>query len=379
MPLFLALAINGLGFTALNSALMVFSLYPLSLGASAVHVGSIIATLYALPLLLSWTIGVLAGRTSPRWLLTGGTAVGACGALVPFLFPGLPSLYVAAATIGLTTACTTVIGQSLIGLLSTPATRTRNFSNYSMMGSISILVGPPLAGSSIDRFGFPATCAVISLLLFIGVAGLLAWGKALPRDDTARRLEVNLMATLRDRRLWGLLAVSAIGQLVTDIFLIFLPMYGHGIGLSATTIGIIVSTVAVGSFSVRLGLVRLVAWFGEARLLAIALFIGAAAFALVPLFRHVAPLCMLALAFGLCGGCTQPLSMLMMFNAAPPGRGGEVIGLRMTGNNLARMAGPALFGGIATATGLLAVFWINSVLMAGGGWWAARRASPGRD
>src|SRR5665647_3184571 len=184
MAIFLILALNVLVFIGINAARIIFSLYGLNLGASPAGVGGVmamlyvfplllswpigvlsdrfqarwllaggtavgacgmlvpylfpvLASLYVFPLLLSWPIGVLSDRFQARWLLAGGTAVGACGMLVPYLFPVLASLYVSATLLGLTLALTAVMGQSLIGSLSKPEERTRNFSNYAMTGSLS--------------------------------------------------------------------------------------------------------------------------------------------------------------------------------------------------------------------------------------------------
>jgi MFS family permease len=133
--------------------------------------------------------------------------------------------------------------------------------------------------------------------------------------------------------------------------------------------------MAAGSFGVRIGMLRLIAWLGENRLLAIAFYSGAAVFVLVPLATGSVILAIRAFVFGASLGCTQPLTMMLMFNSAEEGRAGEAIGLRMTGNNVARIVGPALFGGVASLVGLLLVFWINGLLMATGG----RMSDPGKD
>jgi MFS family permease len=375
MAFFLILALNVLVFIGINAARIIFSLYGINLGASPAGVGGVMAMLYVFPLLLSWPIGVLSDRFQARWLLVGSTAVGACGMLVPYLFPVMASLYVAAALLGLSLAFTAVMGQSLIGSLSKPEQRTRNFSNYAMSGSVSIFVGPLFAGFMIDHFGYRLTCAGISIVLLSGVAFLLIWGKALPRSERKVRRSGNLLRTLADRRLWGMLAISSLSQLGNDIFQIFLPIYAHGIGLSASVIGVVLSVLAAGSLGVRIGMAPLIAWLGENRLLAIAFYSGAAVFVLVPLATGSVILAILAFVFGICQGCTQPLTMMLMFNSAEEGRAGEAIGLRMTVNNVARIVGPALFGGVASLVGLLAVFWINGLLMATGG----GMSDPGKD
>jgi len=374
MAILLIQALSVIVFTGINAARIVFSLYGLQLGASAASIGAIMAMLYVFPMLLSWPIGVLSDRYPAAWLLGGGIAAGAVGMAVPFFLPALPSLYAASLLLGLSMAFFSVMGQALIGALSKPADRTRNFSNFTLTGSISIFIGPLLAGFSIDHIGYGRTSAGISVLLLLGVAALVAWGGTLPRNETKVPTSGNLLHTLADRRLWAMLAISGLSQLGNDIFLVFVPVYAHGVGLSASAIGMMLAVLAAGSFGVRFGMVHLIARMGDGRLLAIAFFVGACTFALLPLFSGIVPLTLLAFAFGLCQGCTQPLTMMMMFNGAEEGRAGEAIGLRMTTNNAARLVGPMVFGVLASATGLLAVFWITASLMAAGGRMATHAA-----
>jgi MFS family permease len=367
MAIFLILALNVLVFSAFTGGRIIFSLYGLALGASPAQIGGIMAMLYLFPLLLSWPIGVLSDRYPARWLLAAGTGVGACGMLAPWLFPSLASLCVATSLLGLTLAFATVLGQSLVGSLSEPGQRTRNFSNYAVAGSVAVFVGPLIAGFSIDQFGYGLTCAGLAVVLMSGVVFLLVWGKSLPHSEPKSRSVGNLFHTLADRRLWGMLAVSSLAQLGNDIFLTFLPIHAHAAGHSATTIGAMFSALAAGSLGVRLAMVRLIDRLGESRLLATAFYLGAAVFVLLPLVKAPTVLAGLALVFGMCQGCTQPLTMMLMFNSAEEGRTGESIGLRMTVNNATRMIGPAIFGGLASLAGLLVVFWINGLLMTAGG------------
>jgi acyl-CoA synthetase (NDP forming) len=43
------------------------------------------------------------------------------------------------------------------------------------------------------------------------------------------------------------------------------------------------------------------------------------------------------------------------------------MGLRLTADNIMRLVGPMLFGLIATAIGMPAVFWINALMLGCGG------------
>lgn len=375
MAINLILAFNVFVFVGVNASRIVFSLYALDLGAGAASVGGILATLYVFPLLLAWPIGVMADRFGARWLLAGGAASGACGMMVPYFFPVLPSLYAAAALLGLTIVLTSVLGQNLVGVLSEPHERTRNFSNYSLTGSIAIFLGPLMAGFAIDHVGHSQACLAVSILLLFAVGSLLVWGRVLPPSKGGPRSGGNLLHTLKDRRLRRMLVVSSLSQLGNDLFQAFLPIYAHGIGLSASVIGGLLAALAVGSFGVRIAMVGLIRRIGEHKLLAIAFHSGAVVFMLVPFVQDRVMLAALAFVFGMSLGGTQTLTLMLMFSGAQPGRAGETVGLRLTVNNIARILGPAIFGAVGAAAGLMAVFWINGVLMASAG----RLSKPGKD
>lgn len=367
MAIHLILALNAFVFVGVNAARVVFSLYALELGANAAGVGAILAMVYVFPLLLAWPIGVLADRFGARWLLAAGAASGAAGMLVPFFFPTLTSLHIAAVMLGLTIVLTAVLGQNLVGVLSAPAERTRNFSNYSLTGSLAIFVGPLFAGFAIDHVGHARACLGVSVLLMLGMGLMLVFGGALPRSQGQPKSAGNLLRTLMDPRLRRMLVVSSLAQLANDLFQAFLPIYAHGIGLSASVIGSLLAALAIGSFAVRLAMLRLIRRFGEHRYLAISFYLGAVVFILVPLAQAPTLLAALAFGFGLSLGSTQTLTLMLMFSSAEEGRAGETVGLRLMVNNIARIAGPAVFGAIGALAGLSAVFWVNGVLMAAAG------------
>ena len=140
-----------------------------------------------------------------------------------------------------------------------------------------------------------------------------------------------------------------------------MPIYGHSIGLSASAIGMI-----LGNFSVAAFVVRLVhAGPGQARgapirVLVCALFIGGAAYLLFPFSERALLLAAVAFILGLGMGCSQPLSLMLIYDRAPPGRSGEALGLRLTINNFMHIAVPMLFGIIGTVFGVAPVFITNA-------------------
>jgi MFS family permease len=172
---------------------------------------------------------------------------------------------------------------------------------------------------------------------------------------------------LADRDIARILATSTLVQVGQDLFQFYIPVYGHGIGLSASAIGVVLGTFAAANFVVRFAMPRLIARWGEERLLAYSFYVAALGFFLVPFFQSALALDLIAFMFGLGMGCGQPVTTMLIFSHSAEGRSGETLGLRQTVNNTARVSGPAVFGFIASAFGLPAVFWINALMMGGGG------------
>ena len=86
----------------------------------------------------------------------------------------------------------------------------------------------------------------------------------------------------------------------------------------------------------------------------------------MPLFSDAVALCVLGFLFGAGMGLGQPVTMMMTFAAAPAGRSGEALGLRLAVNNVTQVAAPVVVGIIGSLFGLSAVFWAVGLMLASG-------------
>jgi len=59
--------------------------------------------------------------------------------------------------------------------------------------------------------------------------------------------------------------------------------------------------------------------------------------------------------------------MMLTFSNSTEGHSGEVLGLRITTNHMARMIGPVVFGAIGSVFGIFPMFWINALMLVSGG------------
>jgi MFS family permease len=365
--IYLALALTFFNFVGSAAARVVLTLYALELGAPASAVGILGGLLFLFPLLLSWPIGVAADRMGGRPLMMFGSACGALSLTLPFFFPSLPWLYVAATLNGLALAFFHVTLQYLVGVLSAPEDRARNFSNFSLAGAATNFVGPMMAGFSIDAVGHAAASLVAASQSFVAVVLLLAWGRLFPPGKPSGAREAGPAPRLMDREVVYMLVISGMVQLGYDLFQFYLPIYAHSIGLSASAIGAVLATLAIAAFVVRLFLARLVKQVSGRRLLISVFVMGTIGYALVPLSTNAFVLGLIAFVFGLGMGIGIPLTVILMFANSAEGRSGQTLGLRLTANNLVRVGGPIVFGAVGSALGVASVFWIVAVILAGGG------------
>ena len=366
-PLYLTFALMLFGFSSISSARVALSLYALDLGASASAVGILAGSLYVFPLLISWPVGRYSDRVGSRWLLLLGAACGGGAMLIPYFVRELAALYAASMLLGIAFTLYNVLLPNLVGLLSKPNERARDFSNASLVGSTTLFVGPLLAGIAIDLSGHAAACLYLVALWAAAGAVLVAWGGMLPAGGRTTKSAGSIRDTLAAPAMLRILLTSSLVQVGQDLYQFYIPVYGHGVGLSASAIGGLLATCAAASFVVRFFLPWLVARFGEERVLGFSFYLAAIGFGLVPCFESIVVLTVVSFMFGLGMGCGQPITTMLIFSRSADGRSGETFGLRQSVNNAMRVSAPAVSGLVAAAFGLPPVFWISAILMGGGG------------
>jgi MFS family permease len=376
MSIYFAFALTLFTFLPVNAARVLLALYALDLGAQPLAVGFLTATFSLFPMLLAVLAGKVTDRVGSRWPVFGGTLIVLCSMLIPYFVHSLTSLYVAAAMNGLAFAFFSVSLQNLIGMMSTPHQRPQNFSTFSLMVATANFAGPLFAGFTIDRSGHEVACLYVALFALIPMVMLAGWGGGLPRGASGPKPAGSVLETLADPAVRKTLATGGLLMAGQDLFQTYMPVYGHSIELSASAIGVILGTFASAAFVVQLVIRRLIARFSMETLLTYTLYLAAASFIFIPFTKSATVLTMLAFMFGLGICCGQPIITMLMFSHSTEGRSGEALGLRITVNHLTRVVSPVVFGSIASAFGVLPLFWISAVLLGSGGALARPKLSP---
>ena len=204
--------------TSVRVGRVLLTLYAIKLGAEPIFIGVLAAGFSVIPVCLSWAAGRWSDRFGARWLLLIGVGGSAAGMLLPYFAPGLPAILAAGVLSGLSMSFCNVCLQNLVGILSTPANRAQNFSNYTLANSLSAFTGPLIAGFSIDHAGLGTTCLVVMALAVVPLAMLVLRGKALPRGRRQARSAGGLWHAVSAPGVWRVLAISSVGQTGTDLF-----------------------------------------------------------------------------------------------------------------------------------------------------------------
>ena len=365
--LVVVIALTVLSHTGFVGSRVVVSLYALNQEAQPFTIGILLSLYALLPMLLAVTAGRLIDRTGVlRPMMWSGIALVA-GLGLPFAWPALDALFIATTVIGTAFMIYHVGLNHAVGSMGNPADRAVNFSWFALGFSIGGFCGPLIAGFAIDTIGHRAAFALLATFPALGI-GVLYWHRhGLPpaqpqREETAPRRVTDLF---RQPTLRAAFITSGLLAMGWDLYTFAIPIYGSKIGLSASTIGIVMGSFAAATFAVRTAMPLLARRVREWTVVGMALAISGAAYSMFPLSSQVPTLMALSFLLGIGLGCAQPMIMSLLYAASPAGRQGEAVGVRSTLLNASHTFLPLVFGAVASL-GMAPVFWSMSLLLVSG-------------
>ncbi len=374
MELLYFVALNSLGHLGFVGCRMTTTLFALELGASPALAGTVVAMFAVVPMMLSVTAGRLIDRVGPRRPVGAGLCLLTGSALLPFFFPALATLLVSSMLLGVSFMLLHIGMNSVIGAHGRPEQRAINFSWLALSFSVSNSTGPLVAGYAIQGFGHAWAFLVLAVFPGIGIALLLWRRKPLPRPK--------YVAPTGERRLLDLLRVAGLrrtfiisGMLATgwDLYGFLMALYGKQLGIEPALIGIFMSTFAIATLVVRLALQVLIRRVRQWLLIAGSMSIAGSSYLLFPFVSTVPLLIALSFVLGIGMGCSQPVIMSLLYEASPPGRQSEAVGVRTTMINASQTFIPLLSGVLSTALGTAPLFWVLAATLYGGAWFARHK------
>jgi MFS family permease len=138
---------------------------------------------------------------------------------------------------------------------------------------------------------------------------------------------------------------------------------GHARAMNASSIGLVLGAFAIASTAVRLGITSFAQRIDERRALRAAITLSTAVLAVYAWLPGALGMMVGSALLGLALGSVQPMVLSTLHQAAPEGRLGQALGLRMLFTNAATIAMPVGFGLLAAATTPAAPMWLMAALL----------------
>ena len=378
MTIYLVVLISVLSQMGFGGSRVAVTLYALELGANQFTVGVMVALYSVCPMFLSIVIGKFADRVPARLPMILGSVAMAAALLLPPAWHGIGALCMTAFFLGLGHLVFSIPLEAVVGGISGPQHRARNYALITMGWSVANFLGPLISGFSIDTIGHRHAFWVLAVFVVLPIP--LLWWRPNLLPHAVRHADSEKRSSVLDLwRIPSLRATFIAGGIIgsaQDLFQFYMPVYGHAVGLSASAIGAILGMVALAAFVIRAIVPLLAKKLSEAAILTCAIFVAAFAYLLLPFFVNAYALAAIAFLLGLGVGCAQPMIMSLLYVLAPAGRIAEAIGLYKTLRSVTHVLIPIFFGSVGTAFGFTTVFLSNSGVLAFGGWLQSRTPVP---
>lgn len=372
--LFVLVALLIVAHTAFNGIRIATSLAALKAGGGALWVGLLTAMFNIVPAFVAIRVGRLVDRMPLRRPLIVGCALVAVGGGVAAVEPMLGILALCAVAMGIGWMAIAASAQYAVGLFGGSDSRVRAFSVMSIGFSISSFLGPLIAGFMIDHVSYRAAFGVLAALPAVAALAFASrWVKlpaVLPHDDAPNGGARELLGMPAVRNTLIAAAFITVGW---DLYIFMVPVLGSELKLSATQIGSVLSFFSLAVLVVRLFMTRLTDRLGERGVMVSAMALAGATFIAFGFAHSYGVMLALSFVIGFGLGASQPIVLSILHDAAPPGRIGEVNGMRMTMISTSQWTMPLVFGMLSASTGMLPLFLIVGGSILSGSWFARRK------
>lgn len=368
LQIILLSAINHLTFVGVR---LTVTLYAIRLEASPALIGVLAALFAVFGAMTSVGIGRWIDRIGPRTPMLVSIAMMVAGAGLAFAWRDLTALFIVAIIVGTFYNFFFIAQQRLVGEYGRPEDRVANFSRVGLGFSAASFLGPLVTGFAIDAFGHSNTFALLAVLPLVPFTVIWFNRRVFPGAGKRPAKEVpsqtgGVLQLLRGKNLRRIYAVSVLSASTWNIYLFLMPIYGTQIGLSASTIGVIIGSFSAGTVVVRVLVSLLTRRFTPWQMLIIALVFSGISFLGFPAMTSVPMLTLFSFWLGMGLGVSGPVSLSLLHDASPPERIGEVVGLRVMMMNGSQTVVPLAAGAAGAAFGVGPVFWgLAAALLAG--------------
>ncbi len=374
MSIRLIVALTILTHLSFGGCRVILSLTAIHYEASPFTVGVVLSLLTIIPMFYALRWGRYVDRVGVRVPMLAGIAAILAAMVIGWTVPRMETLVVVSPLAGAGFFLYHIAAGQAAAVIGTPQQRVKNFTLLALAYSTAGVLGPTLAGFAIDEIGHRHAMIALSGGALVALAALGACRENLARPAVAAIQEERRRITdlLRIPGFRTVFLVSGALSVTWDLFAFVVPIHGSHIGLSATTIGLLLGAFGAAVFVVRLALPLFSHRVSEWRMLIAAMVISGAVLLAFPLVSGVPLLMALAFLLGMGLGGTQPLLMALFYAKAPAGRGAEVLSVRTWLINVSQTSVPLAFGALGAVLGMLPVFWAMGIALLASGWIASR-------
>lgn len=356
-------------------------------GYSAAAVGLLVAFFGLTQVFLAIAAGRYADRHGLRKPIRLSVMAASLGAGLALVWPVYPVLCLMALLCGGAAGCAVIALQRHVGRMAAGGVQLRQVFSWLAIGpAISNVLGPLSVGLLIDHAGptagsLPGYRAGFALMaLFPWITWLLLRRvKEAPQGLTVEpdpAVPVRAWDLLKDRCFARLMLVNWLISSSWDVHLLIVPLIGVERGMNASVIGAILGVFALAAACIRVVLPMVASRMQEWAVMAGAMLITSAVFAVYPLMPGAWGMGVCSVLLGMALGVVQPMVMSTLHQITPPHRHGEALGLRLMTVTGSSVAIPVLFGSVSAILGSAGVFWFVGAVVGLGSRsaWSLRRA-----
>lgn len=323
------------------------SLWTVSLGASAVTVGTIFSLFGLLRIFTGLPAARLADKIGRRKLIVIGLALNIPAYILAFA-PRIDYLFAACVIFPIGFCIHTTVSMIYIADVAPVEKRAVYFGIFQGMSSLAAVIGPIIGGFIIEIYGLNALFYSSPLTVTVGTLLALKLkepekvidiaGKERAHPSSFRSYARVLME--RNPLIINVCACVAFA-LSNPIRVMFIPIFARQVLLlNSVEIGYIISILSLTSLVTLFGIRKLEAYFARITLFAIGLMLSSASMLSFALSSNFYTLVMSSVVCGIGQGITFPLKVALITDFTKQEHRGMAIGISNTMLDLSLMLGP---------------------------------------
>ena len=334
--------------TGLGTTTFLLPVYAASIGASYVDlgllgaVGNIVYTVFTL------TTGLLLDRFERLRLYTVYAFMGALILGFFTLADDIPQLIFARALMGVASASFWVSASTLTADISPPERLTQSMGRYNLSWITGFAIGPYLGGLISSNLGFNTLFLCTASLMV--ASGLLSQLMLRPRLSLRNRSSSEGLSLAPFRRLSAAYLTLLPFTMVLGIYMAIVPGHLSLEGLTASTVGLLVTMTNFSRGLTFVNVERFVAW-GARRSVALASALLVSGMLVFSYSTGLAGYASALALYGVAAGIMTPVVLDYIAKRCEPGSLGAAMGLHEGVYGVGMFIGPIAGGGLAEVYG----------------------------